>query len=249
MNFDTYLNLLMTHASFQTQGLPSPLKIILQPEIVQEISRQVYQRHLDSGVSKLHAELWSRVGILYSDPYIYVLRDAVIFPDGSYGIFKRVVLKSFIEGRVPVAILPMTARDEVVLIKTWRHATQNWELEIPRGACEEFETSEQAAKRELGEETGMLAEKIHFLGEMCPDSGILNYNVQVYHAQVAAYGAVPFKKDLQEMIQDIIVLDIQLVNQAIRNGFMLDLNGKDENRLLLRDPFLTYALYQLKLKF
>src|SRR5260221_14564912 len=36
---------------------------------------------------------WARAGIFYEDPYIILLRDAVIFPDGKPGLYHRVIAR------------------------------------------------------------------------------------------------------------------------------------------------------------
>lgn len=54
-----------------------------------------------------------------------------------------------------VLILPITKEDEVVLIKQYRPAIGDFIYELPAGLIDKGEEIEEAAKRELYEETGL----------------------------------------------------------------------------------------------
>ena len=59
-----------------------------------------------------------------------------------------------------VNIVPVTPQGNVVMVQQFRHGTASTVLEIPGGMMElEGETPEQAASRELVEETGYIAEE------------------------------------------------------------------------------------------
>ena len=72
---------------------------------------------------------WSRIGVVYEDPYLIVLRDAVRRPDGSLGTYARTLPAS---GAAGAAVLPLLD-GKIVLLRRFRHATRKWHLEIPRG--------------------------------------------------------------------------------------------------------------------
>ncbi|MBS0655179.1 MAG: NUDIX hydrolase [Verrucomicrobia bacterium] len=180
---------------------------------------------------------WSRVGIAYSDPYIHVLRDVVRFQDNSFAVFKRVVLKGALSKRHPVAIVPITQDRKVVLLKIWRHATQSWHIEIPRGMSEGDESAEEAAQRELFEETGYQSEGVEQLGYIYPDSGILHYQVAVFLARVG--NRTHYEKDHTECIDNVFLVDLEQLLPAHRMGSIV-LEGQSYP---LCDPFLAYALY------
>ncbi len=69
-----------------------------------------------------------------------------------------------------VNIVAETPTGELVLVRQWRHGTRRFELELPAGVIEPDETPEQAAARELREETGYTAERITRLGEVAPNA-------------------------------------------------------------------------------
>lgn len=65
-----------------------------------------------------------------------------------------------------VLMIPMKKSGEILLQKNYKHGCQTVITEIPAGLVDEGESSEQAAARELREETGLHAESLEYLGEM-----------------------------------------------------------------------------------
>lgn len=62
-----------------------------------------------------------------------------------------------------VMILPVTEEGEVVLLKQYRPAISDYLYELPAGMVDLGETIEEAAKRELFEETGLRAKSYELL--------------------------------------------------------------------------------------
>jgi len=78
-----------------------------------------------------------------------------------------------------VNIIPLTHDEEVVLIEQYRHGINEIALEIPGGLVDDGETPEEAAVRELAEETGYVPRKVVLLGKSRPNPAIQNN--WVYH--------------------------------------------------------------------
>jgi ADP-ribose pyrophosphatase len=132
-------------------------------------------RLLKKGFSPADAAEFSRIGVVNEDQYWIWLRDAVYFPKGVPGTYNRLLWKSELEGKCSgVAVLPVLPSGQVILILNFRHATRSWELELPRGGIKPGETQEEAALRELKEETGFIAFSTAFLGEIAVDTGTLS---------------------------------------------------------------------------
>ena len=61
---------------------------------------------------------------------------------------------------------------KLILVRQWRHGTDEITAELPGGIVDDGETPEQAAARELEEESGFRAGKITLLGEINPNPAL-----------------------------------------------------------------------------
>lgn len=64
------------------------------------------------------------------------------------------IQKEIVEHSPSVGLVPIIDYSNILLITQYRHPTKKTLLEIPAGKIEDGETKEQAARRELYEETG-----------------------------------------------------------------------------------------------
>ncbi|MDR2101686.1 MAG: NUDIX hydrolase [Treponema sp.] len=69
-----------------------------------------------------------------------------------------------------------------VMVRQWRHGTQELSLEFPGGVFEPGEEGLQAAARELREETAYTPGKIEKLGEMAPNPALMSNRVHFFLA-------------------------------------------------------------------
>ncbi|MCP4075807.1 MAG: ADP compounds hydrolase NudE [Gammaproteobacteria bacterium] len=75
------------------------------------------------------------------------------FSNGEQAVFERIKANA---GKA-VMVAAITAQNEILLVKEYAAGTENYELQLPKGIVEPGEQSEQAANRELAEETGYAA--------------------------------------------------------------------------------------------
>lgn len=76
-----------------------------------------------------------------------------------------------LEGSDYVTVLPVTDRADVVLVRQYRPAVERYTVEFPSGHIDPGETPEQAARRELLEETSYRADALSLLGTLHSDTG------------------------------------------------------------------------------
>ncbi|HPZ08584.1 MAG TPA: NUDIX hydrolase [Candidatus Eremiobacteraeota bacterium] len=83
-----------------------------------------------------------------------------------------------------VNIIPLTRENEFILIKQYRHGTKDIVIEIPGGTIEKYDiTPEEAARRELLEETGYTSDKFTSLGTIIPNPAIQNNRCYIFLAE------------------------------------------------------------------
>lgn len=71
-----------------------------------------------------------------------------------------------------INIIPVTEDGRVILVRQFRHGTKEMTLEIPGGMIDPGETPEQAAARELAEETGYHSDSLKLIGQVRPNPAI-----------------------------------------------------------------------------
>lgn len=89
---------------------------------------------------------------IYDNPWILVEEDQVITPGASAGIYGRVSFKN-----KAVGVIPLDKDGNTWIVGQYRYPLNEYSWEIPEGGCPEGENVIQAGKRELREETGLVA--------------------------------------------------------------------------------------------
>lgn len=116
--------------------------------------------------------------LVFSNQYIQIYNDNVKFPAGNLGTYIRISNSS----DKSVAIFPVTTDGNIVVIRNFRHGVRGWGIEIPKGAIEPDETSQEAALRELEEETGYTCQKLVHICEYSESPAIFSNKIDCYLA-------------------------------------------------------------------
>lgn len=100
-----------------------------------------------------------------------------------------------------VNVIPITDKNEVILVKQFRHGIQEVALEIPGGVIDLGEEPIKAAKRELEEETGYISNDISSLGFAHPNPAIQPNKIHSFLAK----NCKPLSKQNLDPAEDIAV--------------------------------------------
>ncbi|KRC92215.1 NUDIX hydrolase [Terrabacter sp. Root85] len=155
--------------------------------------------------------------VVYENPWIRVREDAVTRPDGTDGIYGVVELQ-----RPAVFVVALTEADEVVLVTVDRH-TVGTSVEVPAGGTD-GEDPLVAARRELAEETGLVARDWREIGTMNALNGVCRAPEVVYLATGLARvpGAPASAARAEEGIRDVRRVPVREVIGLVRDGSITD---------------------------
>ncbi len=123
-----------------------------------------------------HKNTWKKLSttITYSNPWIEVQHHQVLNPSGGEGIYGQVNFKN-----IAVGVVPVDAEGNTYLVGQFRFPLDEYSWEIPEGGCPIGEDVLAAAKRELLEETGLMAQnwtmisRIHTSNSVCNEVGFI----------------------------------------------------------------------------
>lgn len=127
-------------------------------------------------MSKDHPYVTRNSKTVYKNPWISVREDAVVLPNGKDGIY------GLIESNDSVMIAVLNAKNELYLIDAYSYPSQSWNWELPGGGGE-GEEAITASKRELIEETGIVAEDWTLLGKTRVCNGLMTERQATYLAR------------------------------------------------------------------
>jgi ADP-ribose pyrophosphatase len=135
--------------------------------------------------------------IVFRGRKIQVALDTTLLPNGET-VHRDVILHPG-----AVAILPLVDAEHLCLVRNRRPIVGETLLEIPAGTLEPQETADQAAPRELAEETGYQAKKWRKLAVFYPSPGVLDERTHLFVAEDLTPGQQQLEKD-EDMATEIM---------------------------------------------
>jgi ADP-ribose pyrophosphatase len=115
-----------------------------------------------------------------------------------------------------VNIIPLTARQEVVMVRQYRHGTRDITLEIPGGLVDERDSPEEAALRELQEETGYRADSVVSLGYVHPNPAIQNNRCYTFLAEDVCLAGGQQQDESEDI--EVVLYPLRDIPALIREG-------------------------------
>jgi ADP-ribose pyrophosphatase len=123
----------------------------------------------------------------YSGRVVNLDLDQVRFPDGSTGTLEM-FRHPGASAVAPFIDDPADENPRVLLIRQFRHAADGYIWEVPAGRLDPGEAPEACARRELEEETGMVAERLERLTTIHTTPGFTDERIHLFLARGLSAG-------------------------------------------------------------
>jgi ADP-ribose pyrophosphatase len=168
----------------------------------------------------VEGEGWERLGSerLIETPYFSLRSDRLRLPDG--GIKDPYYV---IERPDAAIIFPLTWGGEVVLVSQYRPPLEGMELGLPAGLVEEGEEPEEAARRELSEETGYTGGEWEPLGSLASSPSLKDNRAHLFLARGVAETTAP-DPDEHELVE-VVRVPVEELLGLVHSGKIVSSSG------------------------
>jgi ADP-ribose pyrophosphatase len=131
----------------------------------------------------------------------------------SYGAIREWESFERVNCKGIVAIMAVTDDKEVLLIRQFRPPVNGYVIEFPAGLNDKGDTLEEAARRELLEETGYSARELFFLTEGVMSSGASGEILTVFFAKGLEFKGIGERDETEDI--EVLKIPIAVVYQKL----------------------------------
>ncbi len=153
--------------------------------------------------------------LVYSNKWINVEEHKVINPSGNQGIYGKVCFKN-----KAIGIIPIDQNGNTWLVGQHRYTLNDYSWEIPEGGGPIGTSPVESAKRELQEETGLLAGTWHLLMRMHTSNSVTDEEAFIFVAEELTEG--PSAPEETEADLNIRKLPLHKAIEMVMNGEITD---------------------------
>lgn len=151
---------------------------------------------------------------VFDGKVLHVFCDEVELPDG------KIATREYAKHIGAVAVVPLTDKNEVICVRQFRYALGRTVLEIPAGKLDFYtEDYQEAALRELREETGATCRKLQFIGDLATSPALIDEVIHMYLARGLSFGETD--PDDDEFL-DVIKIPLEVLVEMVMDGRVKD---------------------------
>jgi 8-oxo-dGTP pyrophosphatase MutT (NUDIX family) len=171
--------------------------------------------------------------VVIETPHLRLRRDQIELPNGT--LVENYYVR---ESRGFTIVFALTPDDRVVLVRQYKHGIGQTVLELPAGAVDPGEEPAACARRELGEETGYVADppELELAGNFVYDPTSSTARYSVFIGRNARLSVATDFDDTEDI--EVVLVPIGELREMVRNGtisvgahvasiyYVLDMLGK-----------------------
>lgn len=163
---------------------------------------------------KVLEEYPEELGVVYTSPYLIVIKDLVKDYKGNIFSYERNAIPRKQNGVIAV----IEYKNKILMLKQFRHAIRKYVYDFVSGLGENGLDSKTDILKEIDEEIHGEIESINYLGKIVSDVGVTSDTADIFYVKILNY-----KIDKgYEGIKEIKLFDFNEIEKMIKNNEIID---------------------------